>query len=63
MEIYNYREAISHDIREWVKENYSLESLRPQLTFYWEETLDKLEAQMRSAITGNDWRQRALTLM
>lgn len=53
-ERYDYREAIRLDIREWVSENYSMDSLRPQLTFYWEETLDKLEAQMRSAITGND---------
>lgn len=52
--VYDYREAIRHDIKEWVKENYSLDSLRPQLSFYWDETLDKLESQMRSAITGND---------
>lgn len=52
--VYDYRKAIRHDIREWVAENYSMESLRPQLAFYWDETLDKLESQMRPAITGND---------
>ena len=54
MERYDYRKAISHDIREWVSENCMLDALRPQLAFYWDETLDKLESQMRSAITGSD---------
>lgn len=54
MERYNYREALKADIREWVKENYMLESLRPQLAYDWDGTLEKLESQMRHAITGND---------
>ena len=52
--VYDYREALKADIREWVSENYSLDALRPQLTFYWEETLDKLESQMRAQVTGSD---------
>lgn len=54
MERYDYREAIRLDIREWVKENYSLDALRPQLAYDWEGTLEKLESQMRSAVTGSD---------
>lgn len=54
MERYDYREAIRNDIKEWVKENYSMDALRPQLAYDWDGTLDKLESQMRSAITGND---------
>lgn len=52
--VYDYREAVKADIREWVSENYGPDSLRPQLAFYWDETLDKLESQMRAHVTGND---------
>lgn len=34
--------------------NYSIDALRPQLAFYWDETLDKLESQMRAQVTGSD---------
>ena len=54
MKMYDYREAVKADIREWVSENCMLDALRPQLAYDWEGTLDKLESQMRSAITGND---------
>lgn len=52
--MYDYREALKADIREWVSENCMLDALRPQLTFYWNETLDKLESQMRAQVTGSD---------
>jgi hypothetical protein len=52
--VYDYREALKDDIREWVSENYSLDALRPQLAFYWDEMLDKLESQMRAQVTGSD---------
>lgn len=54
MKMYDYREAVKADIREWVSENCMLDALRPQLAYDWNGTLDKLESQMRSAITGND---------
>lgn len=55
MDKYDYREALKADIREWIDENFSEETLKEELTNNREGFQDILEERMRNSdsVTGN----------